>query len=136
MGKKKNIHGGKGAKKQASKNASAVTRNLLFKEDGQNYGKIIKNLGSCRFEVFGMDGTTYLGIVRGKMRNKVWIRVDNFVLFTYRDFEVGKVDIIHKYSDDEVKRLVSMDEISKKMTSDLQEMNNPIEDDNIDFDEI
>ena len=38
-------------------------------------------------------------IIRGKMRKRVWINVGNFVLITDREFEKGKVDIVHKYSD-------------------------------------
>ena len=136
----KNKFGGKGAKRQSNKaHNDNTSRKLLLKESSQNYGKVIKCLGSCRFEIFGMDGKTYLGVVRGKMRKKIWINVNTIVLFTYRDFEDAKIDIIHKYQDDEVRQLVKLNEIPAK----IDELNNTnidqqkdIEDDGILFDEI
>tara|TARA_B100001248_G_C27397908_1_gene467110 strand:+ start:3779 stop:4183 length:405 start_codon:yes stop_codon:yes gene_type:complete len=132
----KNKRGGKGAKKQSNKAISNVTRTLLLKENEQNYGKIIKCLGNCHFELFGMDGKTYFGIIRGKMRKKVWIHVNTIVLFSYRNFEEDKVDIIHKYNDDEVRQLTNMNEIIKKVFDVENESDKKEVDDNIDFDEI
>jgi len=111
----KNKVGGKKTKKQASKNGEQFTRQLLLKEQDQYYGKITKTLGNCRFTLVGVDQKSYIGIARGNMRNKVWINLDNYVLYTIRDFQEDKVDIIHKYSDDEVRKLISLNEIPEKI---------------------
>lgn len=110
----KNKIGGKKTKKKASKNDDTYTRELILKEQDQFYGKITKVLGSCRFEITGIDDKSYLGIARGVMKNKVWINLDNYVLYTVRDFQENKVDIIHKYNEDEVRQLISMGEILEK----------------------
>ena len=107
-GKKK---GGK--KKRRGKNVGGAKRELLFAEDGQNYGQVTKVLGNCRLNILCVDGKTRLGHVRGKMRKRVWINVDNIILYGTRDFEDGKVDIIHKYDDDEARTLQAYGEIPK-----------------------
>lgn len=135
----KNKFGGKGAKRQSNKAVNEnLSRKLLLKEDEQNYGKVIKCLGSCRFEIFGMDGKTYLGVARGKMRKKIWINLNNIVLFSYRNFEDDKIDIIHKYNEDEVKQLIKLKEIPSKIEELTNGVNNvnDSEDDGILFDEI
>ena len=47
--------GGKGRKKQKNKDIGDTMRPLIFKEDGQVYGIIIKTLGNNRFEVKCLD---------------------------------------------------------------------------------
>ena len=107
-GKKK---GGK--KKRRGKNVGGAKRELLFAEDGQNYGQVTKVLGNCRLDILCIDGKKRLGHVRGKMRKRVWINVDNIILYGVREFEDGKVDIIHKYDDDEARTLQAYEEIPK-----------------------
>lgn len=128
----KNKFGGKGAKRQSNKNSDTSSRKLLLKEASQEYGKIIKCLGNCKFEVFGMDGKPYLGILRGNMKKKVWVNVNNYVLFTYRDFQDNKVDIIYKFHDDETRRLIKLGEINEKL-NDTPSDKNKHKDDNISF---
>ena len=123
----KNKFGGKNAKKLASKNSNQITRTLLFKENNQDYGKITKILGNCRFEVTTCKNNKLLGITRGKMRKKIWIRLNNYVLYTIRDFEEDKVDIIHTYNDDEVKQLIKYNEIIEIKENNEELNNNEVE---------
>ena len=46
-------------------------------------------------------------------RKKIWITTEDVVLVSIREFEDGKVDILHKYDYDETKSLQSMKEIPK-----------------------
>jgi translation initiation factor 1A len=107
----KNLIGGKKAKR--SKNLTTVeSRVLLFKDSNlQIYGKIISILGDSRFIIFCDDGKTRLGIARGKMKKRIWIKMNDLVLASLRDFEEGKIDIIHKYNDDEMKKLKKLGEL-------------------------
>ena len=123
----KNKFGGKNAKKLASKNSNQITRTLLFKENNQDYGKITKIFGNCRFEVTTCKNIKLLGIARGKMRKKIWIRLNNYILYTIRDFEEDKVDIIHTYNDDEVKQLIKYNEIIEIKENNEELNNNEVE---------
>lgn len=47
-------------------------RELVFKEDGQEYAQVTKMLGNGRLEAQCFDGEKRLAHIRGKMRKKVW----------------------------------------------------------------
>ena len=128
MGKKK---GGKKIRRGKKQNEQLSKRTLEFKEDGQAYAKVLKNLGNCRLEVLMDDENTKLAIIPGRFRKKVWIQVNDVLLVSIRDFQSDKVDVIHKYIQDEVKTLVSYGEISDKwLNNDHQEQD---DDDKVDF---
>ena len=46
-------------------------RELVFREDGQEYAQVIKMLGNGRLEALCFDGEKRLAHIRGKMRKKV-----------------------------------------------------------------
>jgi len=114
---------GKGGKKhRKQKNQTVIKREMIWKETGQAYAIIEKMLGNGRVHLsyFTRDEddrlkkNQALGIIRGTMRRKkIWIRIQDVVLVGLRDFEDGKVDILHKYDYDETKSLQSMKEIPK-----------------------
>jgi initiation factor 1A len=49
-------------------------RELVFREDGQEYAQVTKMLGNGRLEAMCFDGEKRLAHIRGKMRKKVSIR--------------------------------------------------------------
>ncbi len=65
---------------------------------------VVKLLGDGKVELSCCDGITRIGVIRGNMkgRRKVWIRKNDIVLISLRDFEKRKADIIHKFTPDEV----------------------------------
>ena len=89
--------GGKKNKRAKGGNADFQKRELIFKEDGQEYGQILKMLGNGRCDVQCMDGKKRLCHVCGKMRKRVWVMVGDVVLVSLRDFQDAKGDIILKY---------------------------------------
>lgn len=101
---KNNGKGGK-SKRRGNNNAEVVKRELLLKEEGQEYAQVKKILGNCRVEAFCFDGKTRLAHIRGKFKRKVWISRDDIILVGLRDFEDGKCDVIHRYDSDEARRL-------------------------------
>jgi translation initiation factor 1A len=107
-----NKKGGKKFKKGKKGNDSFV-RELILKDpkELEDYGRITRGLGNCRFEVFTLDGKTRIGIVKGKMRKKVWVNKDDIVLIGLWDFQDDKCSIIHKYAEDEVGKLIGKNEI-------------------------
>ena len=111
-------------------------RELVFKEDGQEYAQATKMLGNGRLEAICFDGVTRLCHIRGKLRKKVWINQSDIVLIGLRDFQDAKADVILKYSADEARILKSYGEFP-----DSVKINDTVEfggegDDDIEFDDV
>ena len=101
----KNLKGGNKHKKMKNKNTDELTsKDFILKEPGQDYAKVQKLLGNCRVELLCNDSEIRLGIIRGNMRKKRWLNNNSIVLYSIRDFEKGKVDIIHIYKQTNIYR--------------------------------
>jgi translation initiation factor 1A len=129
---KKTGGGNKHKKKKNNPSTTEIERELVFKVESQEYGQVSRLLGNCRLEIQCFDGKTRLGNIRGSMRKKVWIKVNDVVLVSLRDFEDGKCDIIHKYESKEVNRLKMLDEIPKTVKT-IDDLEDKEEDIGIDF---
>ena len=117
---KTNVKGGK--KKKKGKNGifeNKLNSKLVTAEEDQYYAKVIKILGNGRFSLncylLDKDNQMYLkemiGNVCGKLRRKVWIHTEDLVIITLREFSKSdreKCDIIHKYTDNEAKRILKL----------------------------
>lgn len=88
---------------------------LIFKEDGQEYAQVLKLLGSSRLTVLCTDGKERLCTIRGKLVRRAWVSVGSIILVSLRDFEEGKCDMIHKYSDEEARNLRAYNELPHNM---------------------
>jgi len=98
---------GKGGKKhkRGKGDMENVKREIVFKEDGQEYGQVLRMLGNGRCDVNCFDGVKRLCVIRGKMRKKIWVMQGDIVLCGLRDFQDEKADIIIKYNSDEARQL-------------------------------
>jgi len=100
----KNQKGGKGHKK-GKNSINKTDKKLEFAGDLQKYAVITKILGNCRFRVSFISKNNLvdkLAILCGGMRKRQFIKQFDLVLISERDFEASKVDIIHKYQDQDV----------------------------------
>merc|ERR1712105_546139 len=88
-----------------------VKRELIFKEDGQEYAQVTKMLGNGRLEAMCFDGIKRLCHIRGKLRKKVWINQGDIILVGLRDYQDAKADVILKYNADEARNLKTYGEI-------------------------
>ena len=135
----KNTIGGKGYKKKKAGGAEFDRKPLEFAENGQKYALVTKMLGGCRVEcklygggsicnggktgnsgnggVGGASGMA-IGVIRGAMRKKVYINLNDVIIVSVRDFEPDKVDVIHKYTNDEVRELIKLKEIPSNIHDD------------------
>jgi translation initiation factor 1A len=107
-----------GGKKKKSAKAGGFgpsRRELLFKDDGQEYAQVVKMLGNGHVELDCCDDIKRLGTIRGKMRKRVWIQTGDVVLVGLREYQDGKADIIHKYNPEEVKNLRNLKEIPENI---------------------
>ena len=110
MGKNK----GKGGKtRRRGKNQKKdVIQTLEFREEGQDYAKVTKMLGNGRVLAYCFtQAKEILCIIRGSMRKKIWISVNDYILVGLRDYQESKADVIAKYSDDEVRKLKQYGEL-------------------------
>ncbi|CAA9998923.1 unnamed protein product [Nesidiocoris tenuis] len=102
-----NLTTGKGGKnRRRGKNENETEkRELVFKEDGQEYAQVTKMLGNGRLEAMCFDGVKRLCHIRGKLRKKVWINQGDIILIGLRDYQDTKADVIQKYTPDEARNL-------------------------------
>ncbi|WJX30382.1 hypothetical protein P8452_18928 [Trifolium repens] len=98
---------GKGGKnrKRGKNEADDEKRELVFKEDGQEYAQVLRMLGNGRCEAMCIDGTKRLCHIRGKMHKKVWIAAGDIILVGLRDYQDDKADVILKFMPDEARLL-------------------------------
>ncbi|XP_072019247.1 eukaryotic translation initiation factor 1A, X-chromosomal-like [Amphiura filiformis] len=96
--------GGKNRRRGKNENESEK-RELVFKEDGQEYAQVVKMLGNGRLEAQCFDGVKRLCHIRGKLRKKVWINTSDIILVGLRDYQDNKADVILKYNADEARNL-------------------------------
>ena len=65
--------GGKNRRRGKNEN-EGLKRELVFREDGQEYAQVTKMLGNGRLEAMCFDGVKRLCHIRGKLRKKVLIK--------------------------------------------------------------
>ena len=101
----KGVKGKGGKNRRRGKNEGDEKRELIFKEDGQEYAQVLRMLGNGRLEAQCIDGVKRLCHIRGKMRKKVWVNTGDIVLLGLRDYQDEKADVILKYLADEARSL-------------------------------
>ena len=85
--------GGKNRRRGKNEN-EGLKRELVFKEDGQEYAQVIKMLGNGRLEAMCFDGVKRLCHIRGKLRKKVWINQSDIILVGLRDYQASLIFLI------------------------------------------
>jgi len=127
--------GGKNRRRGKNENENEK-RELVFKEDGQEYAQVTKMLGNGRLEAMCFDGSKRLCHIRGKLRKKVWINTSDIILVGLRDYQDQKADVILKYTPDEARNLKAYGELPENAKiSDAVEFGEN-EEDNITFDDF
>ena len=106
--------GGK-ARKKGKNMQIGERRELLIKEEGQEYGQILRLLGNGRLEASCFDGKKRVCTIRGKMRGRVWMNAGDIILISLREFGDEKADVIHKYYPVEAFEMQEMGEIPENI---------------------
>lgn len=127
--------GGKNRRRGKNENEKEK-RELVFKEDGQEYAQVIKMLGNGRLEAMCVDGVKRLCHIRGKLRKKVWINNGDIILLGLRDYQDTKADVILKYTPDEARNLKSYGELPEGTRINENIDDGEMEGDNICFDDF
>lgn len=123
----KNTKGGSRHKRAKNSNVHQNDKLVLRDENcGEHYAYVSKAYGNAQFGVhlvecneegtLGLSSMEYRGRVSGRMRKQKYrnfVRPNNLVLIAERDFQTNdeKVDIIHVYKDEAVRKLVKMGHI-------------------------
>jgi initiation factor 1A len=88
-------------------------------DDGQEYAIVQSMLGNGRAKVVCENKSTPIGRICGSMRNhraKTIIESGDLVLISSREYDKTKVDIIHKYTNDETHFLISNEYLTEYLT--------------------
>jgi translation initiation factor 1A len=127
-----NNKGGKKFKKGKKTRDFNDKKQLIKKdpEESQEYAQVINPKGNGRFELLCCDGgKVRQGTVCGKMRKRVWVNRSDLVLISKWEgmTDDTKCSIIHKYSEDEARRLHKEGELPDNFKFNLDEFD--VEDD-------
>lgn len=100
---KGNQKGGK--KHKRNKNFTNENKSVRIKEEGQEYAKVSKCKGNCRFDVECCDGKSRAAILCGGMRKRKFINQGDVVLVSIREWQDSVCDIIDSYDESQAKKL-------------------------------
>lgn len=127
--------GGKNRRRGKNENDNEK-RELIFKEEGQEYAQVVKMLGNGRLEALCFDGEKRLAHIRGKLRKKVWINQGDIILLSLREYQDEKGDVIMKYTADEARSLKAYGELPEHAKiNETDTYGHDAFEDNVEFDE-
>lgn len=124
-----NIKGGKKHKRNKKQNNFAE-KTLRLKEEGQEYAQIKKCNGNCRFDVLCFDGKERKAIMCGKMRKKKFVRANDIVLVSIREWQDSICDIIDNYDVNLARKLKDKGLVPKSINLDVDNQYSSDDDDN------
>ena len=120
-----------GAKKKPKRNTGkpVVKRSLIYKDDMEEYAQMIKMLGDRRIMVMLPDKSEILAIIPRRFRKRCWMKVGDVLLVSRRDYQITKLDVIYKYTDEETRSLSIEHEIPEFFLNSLLSGNRDKNDD-------
>ena len=86
-----------------------------LEEAYEEYAYVIKILGNCRVIVIANNGCKNIGIIRGSLRKfnkRILIEKSDIVVISKRDYQVDKVDIVHKFNSEQSNNLIKENKLS------------------------
>ena len=86
-------------------------RIMVYKQDMEEYAQITKMLGDRRVIVMFPSKEEFIAMIPGRFRKRCWMKIGDIVVISRRDFQDTKMDILHKYTDEETKILAKEYEI-------------------------
>lgn len=107
--------GGKGFRRGLKNTGEVSSRDLVIARENEKYAKVVQHLGDSRLKVQFIDGKEVIGIIPGKLKRKVYMKKDDLVLVSIRSYQSDKVDILHKYDNNEIGKLIKIEEIPNNM---------------------
>ncbi|MDT7872638.1 MAG: translation initiation factor aIF-1A [Sulfolobaceae archaeon] len=96
------------------------TREVPKPEEGEVLCVVKKMLGAEHIQVVCLDGKERLARIPGKMKKKMWIREGDVVLAAPWDFQPSKCDIVYRYEESEVRKLIEEKVVSAEIIEQLR----------------
>jgi len=90
-------------------------------EEGTMLCVIQRLLGAGYLEVLCTDGNTYKAWIPGKMRRRVWMREGDVILFLSWGTKDMKGEVVYRYEEDEVRKLVESGILPKELLEEVGE---------------
>jgi translation initiation factor 1A len=87
-------------------------------DDGQAFGLVTAMLGNGRLHALCEDGNLVIGRIAGSLRKyskKVIIERGDLILISHRDYEPNKVDVIGKYSNEQMNQFLRKHVLPEKI---------------------
>jgi translation initiation factor 1A len=84
-----------------------ITKSIMTPGPSQVIGKVMALLGSGWAIVLCEDGKTRRCRVRGKLRRRIWVRVNDMVLVEPWSFQQDHGEILFRYTENQVGYLTS-----------------------------
>jgi len=99
------------------------SRELVLNKAGEtDYALVTKMLGNKRVEVIIFSSGKHIQCkIAGHVRT--WVTKDDIVLVGLRDFQEDRADVIHKYTNDESRKLIKAGYIPSSVSDKLQNNN-------------
>ncbi|MBO3762587.1 MAG: translation initiation factor eIF-1A [Thermoproteota archaeon] len=94
-----------------------ISKNLVLPNQGQVIGKVIGLLGSGWVVVACQDGKVRRTRVRGKLRRRIWVKLNDIVLVEPWPFQDDHGEILFRYTSGQVDYLISKNVIDEKFVS-------------------
>jgi translation initiation factor 1A len=91
------------------------TDNYFINQEVEEFAYVKKLLGNCRVQLITNSGIDAIGIIRGTLRKfnkRILIETGDIVVVSKRDFQDSKVDIVHKYNQEQVNLLIQEEKLS------------------------
>ena len=86
----------------------AQFKELLLPGTGEQFGRVIKRLGSELMQVKCADGKVRIGRIRGKLRQRIWVKDRDLVLIAPWEFKIDqKCDILWRYTIGQIELLIA-----------------------------
>ena len=124
---KGNQKGGK--KHKRNKNFTNENKAIRIKEEGQEYAKVSRCKGNCRFDVNCCDGKSRAAILCGTMRKRKFINQGDLVLVSIREWQDDICDIIDSYDESQAKKLKQEKHIPESFNLDEDNLYEDLNDD-------
>jgi len=84
-----------------------ISKTIVTPGPNQLIGKVAGLLGSGWAIIFCQDGVTRRCRVRGKLRRRIWVRVNDIVLVEPWQFQESHGEILFRYTANQVDYLIS-----------------------------
>ncbi|MCQ4335847.1 MAG: translation initiation factor aIF-1A [Sulfolobales archaeon] len=79
-----------------------------------------KLLGAEHVQVLCLDGKERMGRIPGKYKKRMWIKEGDVVIVQPWDFQPNKCDVVYRYEDSELRKLVEEGIVDKDLLEQLR----------------